>query len=571
MTAGWKLAGYVIGRRLGRGVSGEVWQARVARSGEPVALKRIPVASAEAARAACAEAALLASLEHPNLVRLHELRRADDALVLVLDLAAGGSLAEVLATRGRLTPGEAITALAPVAAALAYAHDAGVTHGDLSAGNVLFSAEGLPLLSDLGVARLVGDDAPVFGTPAYIDPAVAAGSPPTPASDLFMLGGVLLHALTGEPTWAGEDPDHVLARARSAVSTEAGERLEAAGIPETMARVACRALSLDPLRRGTAAEFALDLRHSGQPVRVELAAGRVRPVVWSGPRHAARPSDRGGRAAPPSEPSVVPAAEPDAPRYFDRPDFPRPAADGAAAGPQRAPLTRRVAPRPRPVLPRRVDRPDRRLLATAGLAALAVVIALVLVWSPWRGSASADAATHRVAVPTTSTATGATRSTLPVRSPVSSAVASHSPVARAPSGASRPTRDSPTSAGPWIAALRALDARRAAAFLRRDPAALAGVYSGATLRRQDAATLRRLVPAGCALTGLHSTYSRARVTSQEPARAEVTVLARLPRTELVCGSRPAIVLPGAGPSWLRVTLVRTAVGIRIAAQSAVTR
>src|SRR5579875_1123480 len=197
----WRLSGYRVERQLGAGSSGDVWRARVAATGVPVALKRIwlsdPARRKAALSEALSEAAMLATLDHPHLMKLHEVRHLDDAIVLVLDLAAGGSLAGLLARRGRLTIGETITVVAPVAAALAYAHQRGIVHGDVSSANILFTDLGLPLLADLGVARLRGDAAAVRTTPAYVDPVVAAGSMPMPTSDVFMLGAVALHALTG--------------------------------------------------------------------------------------------------------------------------------------------------------------------------------------------------------------------------------------------------------------------------------------------------------------------------------------------------------------------------------------
>src|SRR6478735_6866371 len=100
-----RLRGYIVEGLLGRGASGEVWQARIDGTSTRVALKRIRAPGAEQLRKAHDEAALLAALDHENLVRLHALVPADDAMVLVLDLAERGSLADLLAGRGRLTPG----------------------------------------------------------------------------------------------------------------------------------------------------------------------------------------------------------------------------------------------------------------------------------------------------------------------------------------------------------------------------------------------------------------------------------------------------------------------------------
>ena len=132
----WKLPGYVAEELLGHGSSGEVWRGQAISGGAPVALKRLPVGDAAQVQAARSEAALLSTLDHPHLIRLHELVPAGDTVVLVLDLAAGGSLADLLSRRGRLTPGEAITTLAPIGAALAYAHNEGVVHGDVTPVNI---------------------------------------------------------------------------------------------------------------------------------------------------------------------------------------------------------------------------------------------------------------------------------------------------------------------------------------------------------------------------------------------------------------------------------------------------
>src|SRR4051812_7288679 len=303
MTSPLRVRGYAVERLLGAGATSTVWQARALSSGARVALKRIPVDREEQRSAAGSEAALLAALDHPNLVRLHTLVEVDDAVVLVLDLAEGGSLAGLLAARGRLTPGEVITALAPVAAALDYLHEAAVVHGDVSAANILSTADGAPLLGDVGVARLTGNRADIRATAAYVDPAVAAGCVPGPQSDVFMLAAVALHALPGGPPWPGADEADSFARAARGVLDDVVQRLAVAGVPEPMSVVGARALAVDPQRRGSAADFALDLAHSGTAVAVGPGP-RGPPAevarVWTGPRHAARPSfDRSSTGAPP--------------------------------------------------------------------------------------------------------------------------------------------------------------------------------------------------------------------------------------------------------------------------------
>jgi hypothetical protein len=487
MTAPLRVRGYAVEQLLGAGSSSDVWRARAISSGAPVALKRIFVADERQRSRALDEAALLAALDHPNLVRLHTVLELDTALVLVLDLAEAGSLADLLTARGRLTPGEVITAVAPVAAALAHLHDAGVVHGDVSAANILFTATGTPLLADVGVARLTGDDADAEASPAYVDPAVAAGFVPGAPSDVFMLAGVALHALTGAPPWPDPDPAAALDRAAAGVLDDVAERLAAADVPPDMIAVLARALAVDPPRRGTAAGLALDLAHSATAAAVDLAAGR-RPAEWTGPRHAA----------------------------------PLP------GGP---PPTRLVA-RPRPVIPRpparRTRAPVPKVLAGAAAVAL---LGTGLAWAGIRSTGHPETA-------------GSAHGQPQVETPP-------------PSG----DRD---QAPDWAAALRRLDAVRGRAFATHRPALLRNVYLPGPLLAADTATLHRLVPAGCRLVGVRTSYSAVRIDTG-PDSAVISTTAALARSRLVCGREVRDAAAGT-TARLRIVLRDTDAGVRIAAE-----
>ncbi len=202
--------------------------------------------------------------------------RVDGAVVLVLDLAEEGSLADLLHRRTKLTAGEVVTALSPIGTALAYAHSNGIVHGDVSAANVLFTSIGLPLLADLGLARIIGDEGapPVHSTPAYIDPAVANGYLPGTATDVFSLAAVAVHALRGRPLWPGSQATEMI-DAAAAAHRQFDLDVLLPATPDSVRAVLARALDLVAQRRSTAAEFALDLRHSLTPIPVELRAGRV--------------------------------------------------------------------------------------------------------------------------------------------------------------------------------------------------------------------------------------------------------------------------------------------------------
>ena len=267
--------GYTLEARLGRGGSGEVWRAVPRRGGSPVAVKVLVAGDPERQ---AREAALLGELDHPHLVRLLEVvhqpqRDAWDTAALRLVLLAGGSLAALLARRGRLRPGEVVTAIAPVAAALAHAHDNGVVHGDLSPGNIVFTGEGRPVLTDLGVARVLGETSAGEVTPAYVDPTVARGGAPGPASDVFGIAAAAFHALTGVAPWNAATPGDTLAVAAEGLLPDLAELAPEA--PAELLAVIGRGLAPDPHDRGSAAAFALDLRHACRPEPVRLPVDGV--------------------------------------------------------------------------------------------------------------------------------------------------------------------------------------------------------------------------------------------------------------------------------------------------------
>jgi hypothetical protein len=193
--------GYELEEQRGAGATGTVWAARRASDGRRVAVKvvRAGVDGDEAVR----ELTLLSRLRVEGLVTLHDvfgLSADPSAVALVLDLVEGGSLASVLAARHHLSPGEAVTVLAPVAHTLAGLHAAGVVHADVAPGNVLFERTGRPLLADLGVARVAGEaPGPAFGTEGFTAPEVGAGGQPSAASDVYGLGALAWACVTGEP------------------------------------------------------------------------------------------------------------------------------------------------------------------------------------------------------------------------------------------------------------------------------------------------------------------------------------------------------------------------------------
>jgi serine/threonine protein kinase len=195
------LSGYKIGDELGVGGFGLVVAARHRRLKRDVAIKVIPAETAVPGKEFTDEAELLASLDHPHIVRVHDYFEADGLDLIVMELLGGGTLAR--RWRGLSQPQACAVGLA-VAAALAHAHERGILHRDIKMGNVLFDTAGLVKLGDFGIARMFTGSGVTgtphgAGTPGYMAPEQIAGGRLTPATDLYALGVLLYQVLTGAP------------------------------------------------------------------------------------------------------------------------------------------------------------------------------------------------------------------------------------------------------------------------------------------------------------------------------------------------------------------------------------
>jgi hypothetical protein len=215
------------------------------------------------------EAAILAAVAGPHVIGVRAVVVDGDDAVLVLDHAGGGSLATVLAVRGRIDAPEVVTVLAPLAAALAAAHARGLVHGDLTPANILFAADGRPMLADFGVAHAVGlAPAVVEGTVGYVAPEVIAGatvSTVSTASDVYALGAIGYAALAGQPPEPGAEG-----------STDGGIPVAA---PAALVDAIESALATDPLDRPGAAALAAAVLESCAAGPVVLVGGGGTPEI----------------------------------------------------------------------------------------------------------------------------------------------------------------------------------------------------------------------------------------------------------------------------------------------------
>lgn len=268
------IPGFTPVRELGRGATAEVWLARRDRDRGLCAIKCLmsgPEAGPDVENDLRREVRVMSALSHRHLVRIHEIvRLADDAggMGLVMDYAPGGSLGQLVAGRGKLSVGEAVTVLTPLAQVLAYLHNNGFVHGDLSPGNVLFTEHGKPLLADLGLAGMVGDggSAAGTGTPGFVAPTAEDELGPTlrPDRDVFALAALGWFGLTGSAPDTGQR--------RPPLSVLVPE------VPPQLAAALEAGLNPEPGQRPTAAEFAALVFRSAEAEPVDLSAS-VHPSV----------------------------------------------------------------------------------------------------------------------------------------------------------------------------------------------------------------------------------------------------------------------------------------------------
>jgi eukaryotic-like serine/threonine-protein kinase len=206
------LPGYQLLSPLGCGATAEVWEATEDTTADRVAVKqpRVPHDPLSLAQLS-KEAEILSGPPHPHIVVLRRIVVGPRGLTLVLDCAEGGSLASLLAVRRQISAAEMVTVGSAIALALAELHSRNVVHGDVAPGNILFTGDGRPLLSDFGSSRVVGDrGGTVSATTEYLDPAVRAGGIPGPAGDIYALGSVCRAAL-GEATGVPSELKDLLA------------------------------------------------------------------------------------------------------------------------------------------------------------------------------------------------------------------------------------------------------------------------------------------------------------------------------------------------------------------------
>lgn len=348
-----RIGPYEVVRRIGRGGMGEVWEAFDSRLHRPVAIKRLRsrVAIAELQRRRLLrEARLAARLNHPSIVRIHDLLSVDGSDHIVMELVDGTPLRRLLAIR-RPPLKEALDIGLRIAEGLEHAHGHHLVHRDLKTENVLVGDQGEVKIVDFGLARPAAGGEPiteltkpgaVIGTCRSMSPEQALGQELDERSDLFSLGILYYELFTGCSPFLGATQ---LATLQQVVQSPHLPALDVEpGLPPNLSALIDELLEKDPQERpaGGSVEVARRLRE----IRDEL------PAILTAP-----PSPR----------------------------------DASSAGDDISTAERRPSTESGDHEPTRVHgrRPSRRMLAV-GLTAL--LTAALLAAALWTGSCGGEAA-----------------------------------------------------------------------------------------------------------------------------------------------------------------------------------
>ena len=209
---GAEVIGYRTEAVIGRGGMGVVYRAQDVRLRRTVALKVMApeLALDESFRERfMRETELATSLEHPNVVPIHDAGEADGHLYLVMRCVEGTDLRALLRAEGALAPDRALAIIRQVAGALDAAHARGLVHRDVKPSNVLLDANEHVYLADFGLTRRLSEkpklgESASLGTPAYLAPEQIEGRPVDGRADVYALGCLLFECLTGEPPFSGD-------------------------------------------------------------------------------------------------------------------------------------------------------------------------------------------------------------------------------------------------------------------------------------------------------------------------------------------------------------------------------
>ncbi len=343
--AGSRVGRYLLKRLLGRGTTGEVYEAIDTQKDRTAALKLLaPALGGNPAFREWLqrEALVVGRVQEPHVVPVRDYGELDGQVFIDMPLVAGVDLAAVLKRNGVLPPSRAVNVVWQAASALDAAHSAGVIHRGVKPRNILLTSDDFVYLVDFGLAGAPGAEAADAENAGarwkYAAPELFSGSDFGPAVDVYALACVLYQCLTGSPPYRADS----LKMLANAHQTKPIPRPSLAGatIPAALDEVVAKGMAKDPQGRyanaaelATAAYQALSAPDQHRTLQIYEASQQSTPPLIEVPQ----PS------APPAVPDEVAAAEPSAP--------PAAAAEVAPAPVRDVPPVPELQPTPQPIQP----------------------------------------------------------------------------------------------------------------------------------------------------------------------------------------------------------------------------
>ena len=259
IQAGTIVGNYRIIELIGRGGMAEVYRARHVGLDIDVSIKFIRMERfpqemlPEIVKRFQNEAKRMAKLSHPNIVKVTDYGTYQGIPYFVMEYLSGGTLKQYL---GRPMPyRQAVRLLLPIANALAYAHFKDVVHRDVKPGNILITKDGIPMLSDFGVAKVMNSEETQgltatgvgIGTPEYMAPEQAVGEKIDHRVDEYSLGVILYELVTGRRPFSAETPMKVVLKQMQEPLPSPSQYVK--GLPRQVEEVLAKALAKEPADR----------------------------------------------------------------------------------------------------------------------------------------------------------------------------------------------------------------------------------------------------------------------------------------------------------------------------------
>jgi serine/threonine-protein kinase len=307
---GTTISHYEVLDKLGEGGMGVVYKARDMQLGRFVAIKVLIPASGESSDRRARfiqEARAASSLNHPNIITIHDIVSSDDGDSIVMEFVRGQTLGDMISA-GKIPTVDCLKLAMQIADALAAAHSIGIVHRDLKPANVMVTPDGLAKVLDFGLAKLSDNmgaldfqesdttmslhlnsrpktaEGAIIGTVAYMSPEQAEGRKIDPRSDIFSFGSVLYEVFTGERAFRGGSGLETLA----AVLRDTPRDLVKAGAtdaPPEVQEIVMRCLRKDPDQRYQA---MADVKNALEQVYFATRSGimMMSSGVWRRPAQA---------------------------------------------------------------------------------------------------------------------------------------------------------------------------------------------------------------------------------------------------------------------------------------------